>query len=80
MNLGYVGLNCILERAFGRLGRIYLKLHLRSIRRGCRGYVARLTLADSGVGRTIEFREVVQSCNISRLEVLVYSLYPEYLL
>jgi hypothetical protein len=76
MNLRYVGLNYIPERVFGRLGMIYLKLHLKFLPRGCRGCGGGLASAKLGVGLTIEFREVVEGCYVPRLEVLVYPLYP----
>jgi hypothetical protein len=80
MNLGYIGLNCTPARAFGQFGKIYLKLHLKFLPRGCRGYVEGLVLADSGVGLTIEFCEVVEGRYVPGLEVLVDSLYPNDLL
>ena len=80
MNLGYVGLNCILERAFDQFGKIHLKLRLRFLLMGCRGYDEGLVLANSGVGLTIEFREVVEGRYVPGLEVLVDSFHPNDLL
>jgi hypothetical protein len=76
MNLGYIELNCILERAFGRFGMICLKLHLKYLLRECRGYVVGLASVKLSVGLTIEFCEVVEGCCVPGLEVLIYPLYP----
>ena len=80
MNLGYVGLNCILERAFDQFGKIYLKLHLKYLLMGCRGCGGGLASAKLGVGLTIEFCEVVEGHYVPGLEILIYSLYPNDLL